>query len=142
MTEEKKAPETAEPKKPKTIADLFPSDDDEEGESTLLAKLIGEDGKLKVDTETPPKFEIDIMASMMVDQLVSFKQTQKSWRSARNLGDNAHAKQLFEQWRFNQLTIALIQADFPKAKELANQMMNLRADNAEKQRESALTQEE
>lgn len=123
---------------PKTIRDLLPGGEDEKEDLELLAQLAGEDGKLKVDLSMPENFQIDIMASQMVEHLVSYEQTRQAWKSARGSGQHKRAEDLFAQMNFNQLTIAIIQAKYPKAKGLADEMMKVRAKQAELQRQALL----
>jgi len=128
MTEEKKP----------TIADLLPQDEESIEDKELYAQLVGEDGKLKVDLSMPEEFVVDIMASQMVEHMVSYEQSRQAWMSSRNQGNHAKAKQFFEQMQFNQLTVAIIQAKHPKAKALADDMMTLRAKQAQQTRRNVL----
>ncbi len=121
-----------------TISDLLPKDEEGKEDEQLYAQLVGEDGKLKVDLSMPENFLIDIMASQMVEHMVGYEQSKQAWTSSRNQGNNAKAKQFFEQMQFNQLTIAVIQARHPKAKALANEIMKARAKQAELQRNSLM----
>ena len=129
---------TEEIKKP-TIAELLPQDEESVEDEELYAKLVGEDGKLKVDLSMPHDFLADIMASQMVEHMVSYEQSRQAWRSSRNQGNHAKAKQLFEQMQFNQLTIAIIQAQYPEAKVLADELMEVRAKQVRTQRKNALS---
>jgi len=126
-----------EEKKP-TVADLLPPDEEVVEDEKLYAQLVGEDGKLKVDLSIPDDFMVDIMASQMVEQMVSYEQSRQVWRSSRNQGNHAKAKQLFEQMQFNQLTVAIIQAQYPTAKKLADELMSVRAKQAQSQRKNVL----
>ena len=122
----------------KTIADLLPQDEETVEDEELYAQLADEDGKLKVDLSMPEDFLVDIMASQMVEHMVSYEQSRQAWRSSRNQGNNAKAKQFFEQMQFNQLTVAMIQAQYPKAKKLADELMSVRAKQAQGQRKQLL----
>jgi len=122
----------------KKIAELLPQDEDSIEDEELYSQLVGEDGKLKVDLSIPEDFLIDIMASQMVEHIVSYEQTKQVWRSSRNQGNHAKAKQFFEQMQFNQLTIAIIQAKHPKAKKMADELMDVRAKQAQAQRKNML----
>lgn len=131
MTDEK------EPKEP-TIADLLPPDEEVVEDGDLYAQLVGKDGKLKVDLSMPDDFLVDIAAGQMVEHMVSYEQSRQVWRSSRNQGNHAKAKQLFEQMQFNQLTVAIIQAQYPEAKKLADELMSVRAKQAQSQRKNVL----
>lgn len=129
--------EKKEAKKP-TIADLLPQDEETKEDEELYSQLVGEDGKLKVDLSMPDDFLLDIMASQMVEHVISYEQSKQTWRSSRNQGNHARAKQFFEQMQFNQLTIAIIQAGYPGAKKLADELMSVRAKQAQTQRKNIL----
>ena len=122
----------------KTIASLLPPDEDAAEDEKLYAQLLGKDGKLKVDMAVPDEFMVDIMASQMVEHIVSYEQSRQVWRSLRNQGNNTKAAQSFEQMQFNQLTIAIIQAQHPGAKKLADEMMEVRAKQAQASRKTTL----
>jgi hypothetical protein len=117
------------------LADFLPKEDDAADEAELIAKLIGPDSKLIVDTSLPKDFEIEIMAQLLVDHLVSFKQTKAAWRAARNGADHQRATQLWQQLQYNQLTAALIQAEYPEAKAIAQQLAKGRAKVMQAQRD-------
>ncbi len=124
-------------KKP-TIADLLPQDEETAEDEQLYSQLVGQDGKLKVDLSMPEDFMVDIMASQMVEHMVSYEQSKQTWISSRNQGNHARAKQFFEQMQFNQLTVAIIQARYPEAKKLADEIMNVRAKQAQQNRRNTL----
>ena len=130
--------ETKVPTEPRTIADLLSKDEDKVEDEELYSKLADKDGKLKVDLSMPEDFLVDIMASQMVENMVSYEQSRQTWRSMRNQGNHAKAKQFFEQMQFNQLTAAIIQAQYPKAKALADEQMKVRAKQAGQQRKTLL----
>ena len=114
----------------------------EEEPDELIGKLIGEDGKIKVDTTLPKELEIEVMANMLVDHLISFRQTKEAWRSARNSSDHARSQQLFQQMQYNQLTAAIIQAEYPEAKAIAEEIAISRAYQAKRERNILKTQME
>ena len=120
------------------ISDLLSSNEDNIEDEELFKLLVGEDGKLKVDMGMPDGFMVDIMASQMVEHMVSYEQSRQIWRSLRNQGNHAKAAQAFEQMQHNQLTIAIIQAKHPQAKAIANQLMEVRAKQADTARKNAL----
>ena len=122
-----------------TIADLLRKDEDTVEDEELYSQLVREDGKLKVDLSMPEDFLVDISANQMVEHMVSYEQSKQTWRSLRNQGNHAKAKQNFEQMQFNQLTIAIIQAKHPGAKKLADELMEVRAKQAKAQRSNVLT---
>jgi len=119
--------------KAKKLSELMAKEEDDQ-DAGLVAELIGEDGQLKVDLAIPAELETEVMAQMIVDHLISYVQTKAAYRSARNTADHARAKQLFEQMQYNQLTVAIIQHDYPQAKPLAEAIGKARAKEAEAKR--------
>mgnify|MGYP001563702642 CR=1 FL=1 len=116
-------------------------DSDAEGDA-IVAKLIGEDGKIKVDTGLPKELETEIMASMLLDHIISYRQTKEAWRAARNTSDHQRATQLFQQMQYNQLTSAIIQSEYPKAKPMAENIAKARARTLQQQRKASLAEDE
>lgn len=125
-------------KEKKTIADLLPKSPEEADNTALLAKLTGEDGKLRVDLSMPDGYHDDIMATQMIENLTAYEQNRQAWRAARNQGNNGRSTQLFEQMNYHQLVVAIIQAEYPNAKIIADAMMEVRARGAKINRENAL----
>ena len=121
-----------------TIASLLPPDEDKVEDEKLYAQLVGPDGKLKVDMGMPQDYLVDIMAAQMVDHMTAFEQAQQVWKSSRNQGNHAKAAQNFEQMQFSQLTVAIIQAQYPGAKKLAQEIMKVRAQQAQSGRDNML----
>ena len=124
------------------IGDFLPQDEDTADDLALVGQLISADGKIKADLDVPKEFEVEIMAEQMVDHLVLYKQSKQNWRAARNLGERSRAQQLYSQMNMSQLAIAIIQNDYPKAKQFANEIMELRARRARKNRQTELTIED
>jgi len=122
----------------KKIVNLLPKDEEVAEDEQLYSDLVDGEGKLKVDLSMPEEFVLDVMAGQMVEHLVSYQQSMQAWKSARNQDNHARAKQFFEQMQFNQLTIAIIQAKYPKAKQLADELMEVRAKQAQNARKNAL----
>jgi hypothetical protein len=115
-----------EEKKAKTIMELLPQEEEAEDAKALLAKLVDADGKLKADTSLPAEYQIEVMAELLLDHLTSYHQTRQAWRAAKNSGDHSKSQQLFQQMNYNQLTIAIIQAEFPVAKALSDSIAKAR----------------
>jgi hypothetical protein len=78
------------------------------------------------------------MAQLLVDHLSGYHQNKQAWKSARNLGNHQRAQQLFEQMKYNQLTVAMIQSDYPGVKTIADEIMAIRAKETKERRKSIL----
>ena len=124
-----------------SLKDLLPHSEEEEDNLALLTKLRRDGEKLKVDLSIPSTFEVDIMASMMIDHLQAYHTNRQAWRAARNGPDHSLATRLFQQMNYNQLTIAILQAEYPDAKVLADEIMKVRAAVAKAQRQQTLQQQ-
>lgn len=131
-----KESEMAEEKK-RTFTDLLLKAEESQDNDELLAKVMDKDGNLKVDLGLPTDFEAEIMAGQMVEHLIAYAQNHEAWRSARNQADNARARQLFEQMNYNRLTVSIIQAQYPGAKVIADEIMSIRAKLAKANRQGA-----
>ena len=140
MSKEPKEETKVEETKPKKIADLLPKDEDELDDAELLAKLTDKDGKLKVDTSLPVDFELEIMAQQVLENTTAYATTRQQWRSARNSGDNSKAQQLFKQMNYHQLTVAVLLAEFPKAKKIADEIGRARVKQAQQNRASLIAE--
>ncbi len=132
---------TTEPKATPESKAQNPSPEEQENAS-LLAKHLDDKGDVKGDFSMPDNYAAENMALLRVDHLQAYHQAKESLRAARAIGDHARAEGFYKQIRFNQLTIALIDEKYPKAKELADQIMEMRARDARAKREAFLEQEE
>jgi hypothetical protein len=112
--------------KVKTIAELMPTEEEAEDSKGLVAKLIDSSGKLICDTTMPPEYQLEIMAELLLDHLTSYQQTRQAWRAAKNSGDHQKGTQLFQQMNYNQLTAAIIQAEYPAAKAITDNIAKAR----------------
>ena len=134
--------ESIEAKKLKSLRDALGSDGDTQDDALLLATLLDDKGELKVDLSLPQEYELEVMADQLLAHLGSYRQNWQAWRAARNTGDHANAKRLFDQMQFNKLTSAIIQASYPRAKALADELGQIRAKTARDNRKRALENEE
>jgi len=126
----------------KTLVDFLPKGEDQEDDEALLATLIGEDGKLKVDDSLPPEYELELMAGQMLEHIAAYKQARQNMRSARNAGNHSQAESFLKQMNFNRTTAAIIQSEFPKAKAIADEIARIRVKQMQTQRLQALANEE
>ncbi len=138
MVDKKSAQEAQEPKKPTRLTDLLPQDEDTLDEQTLVAKLTGEDGKLKVNLSMPDDYRDEVMGAQLAEHLAAYAQNKQAWRSARSSGDQAKAKQLFAAMNYSQLCAAIIQSEYPAARKVADEIMAVRAKGAQESRKRAL----
>jgi len=113
--------------KAKKLLDYLPKSEDEKGDDELIGKLIDRDGKVKVDLKMPSIYRDEIMAELMVAALTNYERDRQAIRSARNSGDNQRAELLFKQMSYNRLLVAIIQAEYPKVKALADEIMEEKA---------------
>ena len=118
-----KEEEKAVAEKVKKFSDLLLSNEEETGDEALLAKLVGADGKLKVDLSLPKDYHGEIMAEQLVEALTAYEQTRQAYRGARNSGDNDKSGQLFKAMNYFRLLAAIIQAEHPSAKKIADDIM-------------------
>jgi len=118
-----KEEEKAVAEKVKKFSDLLPKSEDESDDEALIAKLIGADGKLKVDLSLPKAYHEEIMAEQLVDALTNYEQTRQAYRGARNSGDNEKSGQLFKSMNYFRLLAAIIEAEHPTVKRIADGIM-------------------
>ncbi len=129
-------------RKPTSIAELLPKDEQDEEDAELFLKLMGPDKKLLLDETLPPEFELEIMAGQALEAITQVKQLNQTWRAARNAGDGAKAKQVFDQMNANKLLAAIIQVEFPDCKPLIAELASIRVKQAKKARAKLLNEED
>ncbi len=129
-------------KKPTSIAELLPKDEQTEEDEALFLKLVGPDSKLLLDETLPAEFELEVMANQALEAITQVKQLNQTWRAARNAGDHAKAKQVFEQMNANKLLAAIIQVEFPDCKSLVAELATIRVKQAKKARAKLLSEED
>lgn len=132
MAEEK---ETKKPSIEELIKTALGEGDEETDE--IAAKLLDDKGKIKLDDALPPEYELDLMATLLLDHISSYRQNRQAWRAARTSGDHRRSKELFEAMNFNRLTAAIIQYDFPKAKALADTIAEAKVKQVQENRRKA-----
>ena len=128
-------------KKPTSIAELLPKDEQEEEDAELFLELMGPDGKLLLDETLPIEFELEIMANQALEAITQVKQLNQTWRAARNAGDNAKAKQVFDQMNANKVLAAIIQIEFPDCKPIIAELAAIRVKQAHKARAKLLSED-
>ncbi len=104
---------------------------------TLLPELLDEKGEPKADTSLPEKYQLEIIANLLLQNLSAYHQNYQNWLSAKATGNQAAREQAFKQYRMNQITIAIIQHNYPGARAIANEVATLQgeqiADNRARQ---------
>ena len=125
-------------KKPTSIAQLLPKSEQEEDDEQLFLKLMGPDGKLLLDETLPKEFELEIMATQALEAISQVKQLTQTWRAARNSGDHARAKTVFEQMNANKVLAAIIQVEYPGCKAIIVELAEIRVKQAHKARAKLL----
>lgn len=133
--------ETPEKEKYLNLQEALEKGDEEADDALLVAELLDDEGKLKVDLSLPEVYELDIMAQQLLGHITSYKQNKEAWRAARNSSDRAKAQQIFTQMRFNELTAAIIQRAYPKAKALADELALINARTTQANRKVQLEKE-
>lgn len=140
-------PEKAEAKieeKAKKLEDLLKRVAKEPGaedDMAVIAELIDDNGNPIADMSMPREYEIEVMAIMMLDHLVSYKQSDRARIGARAAGNGTKAGECWQQMRYNQMTIALIQRDYPETKPIAAQLAKDRAKTIQQQRKASEQQQ-
>ena len=128
--------DTKEAKKFTSLKEALSKDETTLEDEQLLAELMDAEGKLKVDMSLPAAYELEVMAQQLLAHLASYHQSEAAWKAARNTGDNAKAKQLFDQLQYNRLTAAIIQRAYPEAKAMADQIAEVNAGELQKSRKA------
>ena len=103
---------------------------------------MGPDGKLLLDETLPEEFELEIMATQALEAIAQVKQLNQTWRAARNAGDHARAKQVFEQMNANKVLAAIIQVEFPACKPIVAELAGIRVKQAKKARAKLLNEDD
>jgi hypothetical protein len=129
-----------EPKEP-TLIDALGTEEEVGDEADKIAELIDSDGNLIVDLELPEEYQLEIMASELLNQLTLFHTFDAQWRSARGQGDSGQASKLFTQRNHHRLTAAIIQRDYPGAKALSDELAKTKSKVAKRQRKNVLSEE-
>ncbi len=130
-----------EAKKFKSLQEALSKEEETTEDTELLAELLDAEGKLKVDTSLPEDYELEIMAEQLLAHLASYHQNKETYRAARNSGDQGRKTQIWNQMQFNQLTAALIQRAYPKAKARADELAMFRLTEAKMKQRQLMAQE-
>lgn len=127
--------------KERGLTDLLKEIDSDLKDDGALATLVDTEGRITADLTMPDAFRLDIAADTMIQHLVSYEQSRQAWRVARAQGNGAKAEQFFAQWKFNQLSIALLQSEHPGIKAVADELMRAKAIEARRLRKSIIESE-
>ena len=122
--------------KPKSISELL---DAEKGEDEVgLDPAILE----RVDLVLPPEFMLEAMAEELLEHTATYHKAKAANKSARNSGDHAKAEQMFRLMAYSRLAAAIIQAENPGVKAIADQIAEFRAKRIKDTRATALAKED
>jgi hypothetical protein len=140
VKEAEKVEDKEEEKKP-AIIEALGTEESVGDDADKIAELIDKEGNLIVDLELPEEYQLEIMASELLNQLTLFHTFDAQWRSARGQGDSGQATKLFTQRNHHRLTAAIIQRDYPGAKPLADELAKTKTKVAKRQRKNVLSEE-
>lgn len=94
-----------------------------------------------VDLKLPPSYELEILALELLDHLGNYHRALVGVKSARNSGDHGRADQLYKLMAFSRLAVAILQSEHPGIKVIADEIGEVRAQQAKVQREALLKTE-
>jgi len=133
--------ETKEKQELKGMIEALNREEETAEDALLLAELLDEKGNLKVDLSLPDDYELEVMAQQLLAHITSYAQNKKAYLAAKNSGDQARRTQLWQQLQYNQLTAAIIQKSYPKAKRVADELARLQARQAQQNRARQLEED-
>ena len=110
----------------------------DEGEETYPASWELAQALERVDLSLPQEYELEAMANEMLSHLAAYATASAAGRAARHLGDHRRAEELGRQAAFNRAAVAVMQYRYPKAKAMADEIADLQARRARKNRQAAL----
>jgi len=113
-------------------------EEESDEDAKIIAELLDEKGNLMVDLSLPEEYELEIMAQTLLGHITQYAQTKQAYLAAKNSGDHQKRQQLWQQMQYNQLTAAIIQKAYPKAKALVDKLATLQARQAKSNREQQL----
>ena len=93
------------------------------------------------DLSLPHEFELEILADELLGVLGTYKRASYGRKSARNLGDTQRAQQMAQLERYSRLTAAMMMADYPGLKNIADEIATARAREAQRRRAQLLEDE-
>ena len=85
-----------------------------------------------------PSFETEVMAQELLEHLSNYHRALVGVKSARSSGDHAKADQLYRLMAYSRLAAAIIQSDHPGIKTIADEIGEVRAQQAKMQRAALL----
>jgi len=94
------------------------------------------------DLSLPQEFELEILADELLGVLGTYKRASYGRKSARNLGDTQRAQQMAQLERYSRLTAAMMMADYPGLKNIADEIATARAREAQRRRAQLLEDED
>ena len=94
------------------------------------------------DLSLSQEFELEILADELLGVLGTYKRASYGRKSARNLGDTQRAQQMAQLERYSRLTAAMMMADYPGLKNIADEIATARAREAQRRRAQLLEDED
>ena len=131
-----------EGKKPQSFREALPKEEEAINDEALRAELLDKDGNLIVDLSLPPEYELELKAQQLLAHLTAYAQNEQAYKAARARGDDARRTQLWSQMQFNQLTAAIIQRAYPKAKARADELAMIQLTEAKMKQRQLMAQGE
>ena len=94
-----------------------------------------------VDLSLPDTFQEEAMGAELLEHITIYHRAMASNKAARHSGDQGKAEQMFRLASFSRLAAAIIQAEHPGAKAVADEMAKYRVMRARAERQAAITEE-
>lgn len=123
--------------KPQTIVERLKAEQAaEEGPDNVLDM----DGALldDVDLELPDAFNLEIMATELLEHLASYAKAGTALKAARNSGDHPQAEKMYKLMAYSKVSAAIIQSGYPGAKGVADEIARFRAKDVKSRRVAML----
>lgn len=102
------------------------------------ADVIPADIVRKADLSLPGEYRLDILAQELLSILTGYHKAEVAYRAAKNSGDRAETERLVRMTIRLRLTAALIMAENPGVKALADEFATLQAAAAKRNRAESM----
>ncbi len=93
-------------------------------DAATLARM-EKDGK--IDLSLPDEFLLEVVANQLLENLANYHTALRAAKAGRQAGEHKRAEEMWKQTQVFRLTVAFIEAEFPKAKALADELAKARA---------------
>ncbi len=117
--------------KPLSIQDLLNADKAEDEELDLDPAILK-----AADLGLPQEFKIEAMAEELLEHISSYHKAKAANQAARHSGDHVKAEQMYRLMAFSRLAAAIIQAENPGVKAIADDIGFFRAKRVREQRDA------